>query len=145
VTDVPVQDPVVSLNGKSAGGMTDTTPTAADPPSRTLTHPARTHTWSGRSLIRVVELAVLVALAFLTLDFVFHAIGALNMGFAGLTFTVGSFLASPFVGIVKSTSATQGNLFVWTDVLAIGVYAAAAALVLGVVARVTRRSARRVA
>jgi hypothetical protein len=145
VTDVQVQDPVVSLNGKSARGMTDTPPMAADPPSRTLTHPAWTHTWSGRSLIRVVELAVLVALAFLALDFVFHAIGALNIGFAGLTFTVGSFLASPFVGIVKSTSATQGNLFVWTDVLAMGVYAAAAALVSGVVARVTRSSARRAA
>ena len=145
LTEVQVQDPVVSLNGKSARGMTDTTPMAADPPSRPLTHTAWTHTWSGRSVIRVVELAVLVALGFLTLDFVFPAIGALNVGFAGLTFTVGSFLASPFVGILKTTSATQGNLFVWTDVLAMGVYAAAAALIAGAVARVTRSSARRTA
>jgi hypothetical protein len=96
-------------------------------------------------VIRLIELAAVVALAFLTLDFVFHTIGALNVGLAGLTFTVGSFLASPFVGILKATSATQGNLFVWADVLAMGAYAVVAILVSGVVARVTRSAAHRTA
>jgi len=77
-------------------------------------------------VIRLIELAAIGVLGFLTLDFVFRATGALNVGFAGLTFTVGSFLASPFVGIFKTTPASQGNLLVWTDILAIGVYAAAA-------------------
>jgi hypothetical protein len=145
VTDVQVQDRVATENGQSPRGMTSTTPMAPDTRSRTVPRTAWTHTWSGLSVIRVVELVAMVALAFLALDFVFHAIGALNVGFAGLTFTVGSFLASPFVGILKTTSATQGNLFVWTDVVAMGVYAAAAALVSGVVARVTRSATRRTA
>jgi hypothetical protein len=143
VTDVQVQDRVASENGQSPRGTKSTAPVAADHSSRAATRTA--WTWSGRSLIRLVELAAVLALACLTLDFVFHAIGALNIGFAGLTFTVGSFLASPFVGILKTTSATQGNLFVWTDVLAMGVYAAVAVLVSGVVARVTRGPAHRTA
>jgi hypothetical protein len=79
------------------------------------------------------------------LDFVFHAIGALNVGFAALTFTVGSFLASPFVGILKTTSATQGNVFVWADVLAMGAYAVAAVIISSAVARLSRSAARRAA
>ena len=137
----------MSLNGKSARTMPETTPMAVAPPDRsvalTAPRPGWTHTWSGLSVIRVVELAAMVALAFLALDFVFHAIGALNVGFAALTFTVGSFLASPFVGILRTTSATQGNLFVWADVVAMSAYAVAAALVAGIVARVTRSSAHR--
>jgi hypothetical protein len=96
-------------------------------------------------VIRLVELAAVVALAFLTLDFVFHAIGALNVGLAALTFTVGSFLSSPFVGILKTTSATQGNVFVWADVLAMGAYAVAAVIVSSAVARLSRSAARRAA
>ena len=92
-----------------------------------------------------LSLAVVVALAFLMLDFVFHAIGSLNIGFAALTFTVGSFLASPFVGILKTTSATHGNLFVWADVLAMAAYAVAAVIVSSVVARLSRNAARRAA
>ena len=144
MTDVEVQDPVVSLNGKSARSMQDATP-MAPPPGRTAPHTGWTRRRSGRLVIRVVELAAVVVLAFLALDFAFRAIGALNIGFAGLTFTVGSFLAAPFVGILKNTSSTQGNLFVWTDVLAMGVYAAVAAFVSAMVARVTRNVTRRTA
>ena len=58
---------------------------------------------------------------------------------------VGSFLASPFVGILKTTSATQGNLFIWADVLAMGAYAVAAVLVSAVVARLSGSAVRRAA
>lgn len=149
MTEVQVQDPAVSLSGKSTRATSETAPAAVAPQSRTVARPApRTawpHTTSGRSVIRLVELAAVVALAFLTLDFVFHAIGALNIGFAALTFTVGSFLASPFVGIIKTTSATQGNVFVWADVLAIGAYAVAAVIVASVVGRLARSAMRRTA
>ncbi|MGD1052647.1 MAG: hypothetical protein ABR950_02340 [Candidatus Dormibacteria bacterium] len=146
MTEVQVQDPAVSLSGKSTRATSETAPAAVAPQSRTVARPApRTawpHTTSGRSVIRLVELAAVVALAFLALDFVFHAIGALNVGFAGLTFTVGSFLASPFVGILQTTSATNGNLFVWADVLAMGAYAVAAIIVSAGVARVARSAVR---
>ena len=138
MTDVQVQNRVAS-DGQSPQAIAATTPMTADPPR------AATTAWSGRSVIRIIELAAVVALAFLMLDFVFHAIGALNVGLAALTFTVGSFLASPFVGILKTTSATQGNLFVWADVLAMAAYAVVAILVAGVVARVTRGAAHRTA
>ena len=144
MTDVQVQDRVAS-DGDSPQAITSTRPMTVAPPNVAAPHTAWPHTWSGRLVIRLVELAVVVALAFLTLDFVFHAIGALNIGFAALTFTVGSFLASPFVGILKTTSATQGNVFVWADVLAMGAYAVAAVLVSGVVARLSGSAVRRAA
>ncbi len=142
MTDVQVQNRVAS-DGQSPQAIAATTPMTADPPRAATTRTA--WAWSGRSVIRIIELAAVVALAFLMLDFVFHAIGALNVGLAALTFTVGSFLASPFVGILKTTSATQGNLFVWADVLAMAAYAVVAILVAGVVARVTRGAAHRTA
>jgi hypothetical protein len=86
---------------------------------------------------KTIGLLAVVVLAFLALNFVFHATGAVNVGFAALTFSVGSFLASPFVGIFKTTSAGQGNLLVWTDVLAMAVYTAVAIVIATVVARVT--------
>ena len=144
MTDVQVQDQVAS-DGQSPQAITSTTPMTVAPPSRAAPHTAWPHTWSGRAAIRLVELVAVVALAFLTLDFVFHAIGALNVGFAALSFTVGSFLASPFVGILKTTSATQGNLFVWADVLAMGAYAVAAIVVSAVVGRLAGSAAHRTA
>jgi hypothetical protein len=144
VTDVQVQDRVAS-DGQSPQAITSTTPVTVAPPYQAAPHTAWPHTWSGRAAIRLVELAAVVALAFLTLDFVFHAIGALNVGFAALSFTVGSFLASPFVGILKTTSATQGNLFVWADVLAMGAYAVAAIVISAVVARLAGSAAHRTA
>lgn len=145
MTDVQVQDRVAAQDGQSPHPITSTAPVAPAPSYRAAPPTPWPHTWSGRSVIRLVELAAVVALAFLTLDFVFHAIGALNIGFAALTFTVGSFLASPFVGILKTTSATQGNLFIWADVLAMGAYAVAAVLVSAVVARLSGSAVRRAA
>ena len=144
MTDVQVQDRVAS-DGQSPHPITTTTPMTPVAPYGVAPRTPWPHTWSGRSVIRLVELAVVVALAFLMLDFVFHAIGSLNIGFAALTFTVGSFLASPFVGILKTTSATHGNLFVWADVLAMAAYAVAAVIVSSVVARLSRNAARRAA
>jgi hypothetical protein len=144
MTDVQVQDRVAS-DGQSPHPITTTTPMTPVAPYRVAPRTPWPHTWSGRSVIRLVELAAVVALAFLTLDFVFHAIGALNVGLAALTFTVGSFLSSPFVGILKTTSATQGNVFVWADVLAMGAYAVAAVIVSSAVARLSRSAARRAA
>jgi hypothetical protein len=145
MTDLQVQDRVVSDNGQSHRGMTNTTPATADPPPRAPARTSQLRTRSGRSLIRMVELATIVVLVFLTLDFVLHATGALNVGVAAVSYSVGSFLASPFVGIFKTTSAAQGNLLVWTDVLAMGVYALAAVLVSVVLAKVAGSLVKRTA
>jgi hypothetical protein len=126
MTDLQVQERVAGENGQNHRDLASPTPATADAPARPATRTSAPRTRSGLPVIRLIELAIIGVLAFLALDFVFHAIGALNVGFAGVIFTVGSFLASPFVGIFTTTPASQGNLLVWTDILAMGVYAAAA-------------------
>ena len=137
MTDVQVQDRDVSDSGQYPRGVTNP-PSTAKPITGAETRSRSTHRWSVRSAAaKTIGLLAVVVLAFLALNFVFHATGAVNVGFAGLTFSVGSFLASPFVGIFKTTSAGQGNLLVWTDVLAMAVYTAVAIVIVTVVARVT--------
>ena len=137
MTDVQVQDRVVSDSDQYPRGVT-TAPSTAKPITEAAPRSRSTHRWSARSAAaKTIGLLTVVVLAFLALNFVFHATGADNVGFAALTFSVGSFLASPFVGIFKTTSAGQGNLLVWTDVLAMAVYTAVAIVIATVVARVT--------
>jgi hypothetical protein len=146
MTDTQVQDRVVSDNGQSYRGVTNTTQTTSDPVIGVATRRSSTRTWSGRSSgVRLVGLLAVIVLALLALDFVFHAMGALNVGFAAFIFSVGSALASPFVGIVKTTQAAQGNLLVWTDVVAMAVYAAVAILIATVVSMVIGSAAKRAA
>jgi hypothetical protein len=84
-----------------------------------------------------------IVLAFLALDFVFHATGANNVGFAAFIFSVGKFLAAPFAGIFNTTYAAHGNLLIWADVLAMVIYALVAAVIVKVVAMATARSSTR--
>jgi len=145
VTDLQVQDRVAGNGGQSEHGATQRAPAAANPPTQVAIRRSSPSTFSGRSLIRLVELAVIVTLACLTLDFVFHATGALNVGVAGVAYSTGSFLAAPFVGILRTTAATPGNLFVWTDLVAMGVYAAAAIVLSILVAKVAGSVVKRTA
>jgi hypothetical protein len=57
-------------------------------------------------------------------------------------FSVGKFLAAPFVGDFKATSAAHGNIFVCADVLAMVVYALVAVVVVKLVAMASARTAR---
>ncbi|MGC8460371.1 MAG: hypothetical protein ACP5OR_00805 [Candidatus Dormibacteria bacterium] len=85
------------------------------------------HIWSGKSPVaEFIWLVAGVVIIFLALDFVFHAAGANNVGFAAFVFSIGTFLASPFAGIFKTTYAAHGNLVVWADVVAVGIYSLAA-------------------
>jgi hypothetical protein len=79
------------------------------------------------------------------MDFVLHAAGATNVGFAAFIFSVGSALAAPFAGIFKTATAAPGNLIVWADLLAIAVYALAAALLSKVVTMVIDSTEKRAA
>jgi len=96
-------------------------------------------TWHDEELAIVWLLAGIV-LAFLALDFVFHASGANNVGFASFVFSVGTVLAAPFAGIFKTTYAAHGNLIIWADVLAMVIYALLAVVIVKVVAMVAARS-----
>ena len=146
MTDTQVQDRVVSDNGQSYRGVTNMTQTTSDPVTGAAMRSSSTRTWSGRSSgVRLVGLLAVIVLALLALDFVFHAMGALNVGFAAFIFSVGSALASPFAGIFKTTQAAQGNLLVWADILAMVVYAIAAGLVGKVVSMIVDSAAKRAA
>jgi hypothetical protein len=100
-----------------------------------------TRAWSGTSpAVGIVWLLAGIVLAFLALDFIFHASGANNVGFAAFVFSVGTFLAAPFAGIFKTTYAAHGNLIIWADVLAMVIYALLAVVIVKVVALVVARS-----
>jgi hypothetical protein len=136
MTDVQVRDPAADDAGRGQRGVTAAQATDR-PATGDATRGDSKRAWSGRSATaKTLGLLAFVVLAFLALDFVFHATGAVNVGVAAFIFTVGSFLASPFVGIFKTTYASQGNLLVWTDVLAMAVYAGVALLVATVVSNV---------
>ncbi|MGD0833533.1 MAG: hypothetical protein ABSA40_03785 [Candidatus Dormibacteria bacterium] len=145
MTDVQTQERVAGDGGRSHEGVA-TTQVTADSATAASARRSPGRAWSGRSsALKAIGLLAFVALAFLALDFVFHATGSLNVGFAALTFSVGSFLASPFTGIFRSTYASQGNLLVWADVLAMAVYTAAAIVVATLVAKALHRPAHRAA
>lgn len=144
MTEMQVQDRVVSNDGQSESGMTRVTRTTADPVTGLATQQTSTFAWSGRPLLgRMVELAIGIVAVFLAFDFIFHAAGAADVGFGAFIFTVGTALAAPFAGIFKVTYATSGTLIVWADVLAMVVYAIAAVIVVKLIAMGSGQRARR--
>ena len=142
--DVQQQDRVVSEDGQNYRGVTSTTQTLADPVTGASMRTSSTRMWSGESLwIRTVGLIAAVVVVLLALDFVLHATGAANIGFGAFIFSLGTFLAAPFAGIFKTAYATQGNLLVWADLLAIAIYALAASLIAKVVSLIVDGNAKR--
>jgi hypothetical protein len=144
MADVQNQDRAVTNDGQNQSGVTSTSQTTADPVTGASTRRSTTRMWTGRSPgVEFVWLLAGIVLAFLALDFVFHATGANNVGFAAFIFSVGKFLAAPFAGIFKTTYAAHGNLLIWADVLAMVIYALVAAVIVKVVAMATARSSTR--
>ena len=144
MTDVQTQDRAVTNDGQTQSGVTSTSQTTADPVTGASTRRSTTRVWTGRTPgVEFVWLLAGIVLAFLALDFVFHATGANNVGFAAFIFSVGTFLAAPFAGIFKTTYAAHGNLLIWADVLAMVIYALVAAVIVKVVAMIAARGATR--
>lgn len=142
MTDMQTQDQAVTNAGSNQSGVMRTTQTVADPVTGASTSRSTTNVWSGRAPgIEFVWLIAGIVVVLLALDFVFHAAGANNVGFASFIFSVGSFLAAPFVGIFKTTTPAHGSLIVWADVLAIVIYALIAAVIAKVVTMMVARSA----
>jgi hypothetical protein len=142
MTDMQTQDQAVTNAGPNQTGVTRTTQTVADPVTGASTRRSTTNVWSGRAPgIEFVWLVAGIVIALLALDFVFHAAGANNVGFAAFIFSVGTFLAAPFAGIFKTTSPAHGSLVVWADVLAIVIYALIAAVIAKVVTMAMARNA----
>ena len=144
MADMQVQERVVSDDGQSYRGVTSTTQTISDPVTGVATQRSSTLAWSGRPLAaRAVGLAAGIVVIFLAFDFIFHAAGAANVGFGAFVYSIGGALAAPFSGIFNTASTTPGTLLVWADLLAVVVYAIAAAIVLKVVSMGTDQRARR--
>ena len=142
MTDTTTQDQAVGNYGQNQSGVQSTTQTTVDPATGASTRRSSTRGWSGRAPgAEFVWLIAGVVLTMLGLDFVLRATGANNVGFAAFVFSVGKFLAAPFAGIFKATSATHGNVFVWADVLAMVVYALVAVVIVKLVAMASARSA----
>ena len=142
MTDMQLRDQVVNDDGSNRSGVTSTTRTTADPNTGASTQLRTVHAWSGRTPgVEIVWLVAGVVLAFLALDFIFHATGANKVGFAAFVYSVGTFLASPFAGIFKAGTAAHGNLVVWADVLAMVIYLLIAVVIVKVVAMIAARSA----
>lgn len=142
MTDMQTRDQAVTNAGPNQSGVNRTTQTTADPVTGASTRESTTRAWSGRAPgIELVWLIAGIVIVFLALDFIFHAAGANNVGFAAFVFSVGKVLAAPFAGIFKTTYAAQGNLVIWADVLGIVIYALAAAVIAKVVSMAVARKA----
>jgi hypothetical protein len=142
MTDMQSQDQAVTNDGSNQTGVNRTTQTYADPATGASTSRTTTRIWSGRSPgVELVWLIAGIVIAFLALDFIFHAAGANDVGFAAFVFSVGKALAAPFAGIFKTTYAARGNLVVWADVLAMVIYALIAGVIAKVVTMAMARSA----
>jgi len=142
MTDMQTQDQAVTNYGPSRSGVNTTTQTVADPATGASVRRSTTSVWSGKSPgVEFVWLIAGIVIAFLALDFIFHAAGANDVGFASFVFSVGKALAAPFAGIFKTAYAARGNLIVWADVLAMVIYGLAAAVVVKLVTLVSARSA----
>ena len=142
MTDMQTRDQAVTNDGSNQTGVNRTTQTYADPATGASTSRTTTRVWSGRSPgVEFVWLIAGIVIAFLALDFIFHAAGANDVGFASFVFSVGKALAAPFAGIFKTTYAARGNLVIWADVLAMVIYALIAGVIAKVVTMVMARSA----
>jgi len=144
MTDMRTQDQTVTNYGTNRTGVNATAETVADPATGASVRRSSTSVWSGRSPgIELVWLIAGIVVAFLALDFIFHAAGANDVGFAAFVFSVGKALASPFAGIFQTATAARGNLIVWADVLAMVIYVLVAAVIVKVVTLISARSATR--
>jgi hypothetical protein len=142
MTDMHTQDQAVTNEGPNQSGVSRTTQTTADPVTGTSTSRSTTRAWSGKAPgVELVWLIAGIVIVFLALDFIFHATGANDVGFAAFVFSVGKALAAPFAGIFATTYAAHGNLVIWADVLAIVIYALAAAAVVKIVTMAVARNA----
>ncbi|MGA9113367.1 MAG: hypothetical protein WB802_06160 [Candidatus Dormiibacterota bacterium] len=144
MTDMQVQERLVSNDGQDYRGVTSTTQTTSDPVTGVATRRSSTRAWSGRPLVaRIVGLAAGIVFIFLGFDFIFRAAGAADVGFGAFVYTIGGALAAPFAGIFKTASTTSGTVIVWADILAVVVYAIAAVIVAKVVSMSSDQRARR--
>jgi hypothetical protein len=142
MTDMRTQDQSVTDYGSNRTGVNTTTETTADPATGMSVRRSNTSVWSGKSPgVEFVWLIAGIVVVFLALDFIFHATGGNNVGFAAFVFTVGKALASPFAGIFNTTYAAHGNLVVSADVLAMVIYVLIAAAIVKVVTLMSARSA----
>jgi hypothetical protein len=142
MTDMQSRDQAVTSDGSNQTGVNRTTQTFADPATGASTSRTTTRVWSGRSPgVEFVWLIAGIVIAFLALDFIFHATGANDVGFAAFVFSVVKALAAPFEGIFKTTYAARGNLVIWADVLAMVIYALIAGVIAKVVTMAMARSA----
>jgi hypothetical protein len=141
MTDMQTQDQAVTTAGSTQSGVNRTIQTTSDPVTGGSTRQSTTRAWTGKAPgIEFVWLIAGILIAFLALDFIFHAAGANDVGFAAFVFSVGKVLAAPFAGIFKN-SAAHGNLVIWADVLAIVIYALIAAVIAKLVTMAMARSA----
>ncbi|HVC42056.1 MAG: hypothetical protein ACYDCS_00550 [Candidatus Dormibacteria bacterium] len=142
MTDVQTDDQSVTSYGSNRTGVNTTTQTVADPATGASLRRSTTSVWSGRSPgVEFVWLIAGIVVVFLALDFIFHAAGANDVGFASFVFSVGKALATPFAGIFKTASAARGNLIVWADIVAMVIYVLVAAVIVKVVTLISARSA----
>jgi len=140
------QERVVSSEGQDYRGVTSTTRTTSDPATGVATRRSSTQAWSGRPLAaRIIGLAAGIVFIFLGFDFIFHAAGAADVGFAAFIFGIGGALAAPFSGIFRAVSTGSGTFIAWADVLALVVYAIAAAIVIKVISMTNDERARKTA
>src|ERR1700722_11521602 len=142
MTDMQTQDQAVTTAGSTQSGVNRTIQTTSDPVTGGSTRQSTTRAWSGKAPgVEFVWLIAGIVIAFLALDFIFHAAGANDVGFAAFVFSVGKALAAPFSGIFKTTYASHGNLVIWADVLAMVIYALIAGVIAKVVTMAMARSA----
>jgi hypothetical protein len=80
----------------------------------------------GYRTIQLIWLIAGVVDLILALDFIFKAAKANNTGFAHYIYRLAGWLAAPFNGIFNTSTAANGTVFRWADVLAIAIYSIAA-------------------
>lgn len=141
MTEVQTQDHVVTNDGDYQSGTNSATRTKVDPYTGDKVRQSSTRTWSGKnSGVAMIWLICGVAVAFLALDFIFHAAGANNVGFASFVFAIGTFLAAPFAGIFNTSYDARGQLLIWADLVAMVIYSLLAFVIAKTITIVTSRT-----
>ena len=139
MNDTQVHDQIAS-DGQSQSVVRSTTQTRSDPATGAQVQQSSTRSWSGRAPgIELVWLLAGILVVILAMDFIFHATGANDVGFAAFVFSAGAFLASPFAGIFNTSTAAPGSVLVWADVLAMAIYALLALAIVKVVGMMSAR------
>ncbi len=140
MTDVEQLDHVAVAESQHETSVVSTTQTVADPGRGMRVQRVTTQFFAGRVAgSEIVWLIAGVVLSLLAMDFIFHAAGANNVGFAAFVFAFGAFFAAPFAGIFTTSYATPHNSLVWADLLAMIIYALLAVVVAKVVTIMAER------